>query len=58
MFDWIVISMAFYMVAIVLRMVNLVFRILYRRSPKLWGGGGRVCVVLVVGAVVEKIIFY
>ena len=46
--------MAFYMVAIVLRMVNLVFRILYRRSPKLWGGGGRVCVVLVVGAVVVK----
>ena len=58
MFDWIVISMAFYMVAIVLRMVNFVFRILYRRSPKLWGGGGRVCVVLVVGAVIVKNTFY
>ena len=50
--------MAFHMVAILLRMVILVFRFLYRRSPKLWGGGGRVCVVLVVGAVVEKITFY
>ena len=46
--------MAFHMVAIVLRMVILVFRFLYRRSPKLWGGGGRVCVVLVVGAVIVK----